>query len=175
MRIVVNEQIHLSELVPADRAACVRYLNDRDIYDQTLRIPYPYTEADFDRWLGIAEETTRQQGRPAHWAIRQQDGSVIGGLGFQNLAIGKSHQAQIGYWLGKPFWGRGIMTTVVRRVCAYAQEEFGLVRITAHVFIGNPASARVLEKCGFVQEGILRKECLKEGRYLDVKLFALVK
>jgi RimJ/RimL family protein N-acetyltransferase len=175
MNVVVNDRLFLSEIVPADRAACVRYLNDRDIYDQTLRIPYPYSEADFERWLGVAREATRQHGRPAHWAIRHLDGSLIGGLGFQNLAIGKSHQAEIGYWLGQPFWGQGIMTEVVGRVCAYAQEEFSLVRIIAHVYISNVASARVLEKCGFQQEGILRKHCLKDGRFLDVKLFALVK
>jgi ribosomal-protein-alanine N-acetyltransferase len=67
------------------------------------------------------------------------------------------------------------MTAVVRRVCEFAFAEFGLVKIIAHVFAHNPASARVLEKAGFQQEGFLRKHFRKDGRYFDVRLFALVK
>jgi ribosomal-protein-alanine N-acetyltransferase len=65
------------------------------------------------------------------------------------------------------------MTAVVQRVCRHAFEELGLVKITAHVFSDNQASARVLEKCGFRQEGFLRKHYLKDGRLIDARLFAL--
>ena len=67
------------------------------------------------------------------------------------------------------------MTAVVRRACRHAFEEFGLVKITAHVFPLNQASARVLEKCGFREEGFLRKHFLKGGRFVDARLFALLK
>ena len=67
------------------------------------------------------------------------------------------------------------MTAVVQRVCQHAFEEFGLVKIIAHVVTHNPASARVLEKCGFVKEGLLRKHYLKDGKLIDVKLFALLR
>ena len=67
------------------------------------------------------------------------------------------------------------MTEVVHRVCQHAFEEFGLVKIIAHVVTHNPASARVLEKCGYVQEGLLRKHFLKDGQFIDVKLFALLR
>ena len=80
-----------------------------------------------------------------------------------------------GLWLAKPFLGRGIMTALVQRMCRHAFEEFGLVKITAHVFPHNPASARVLEKCGFQQEGLLRKHFLKDGKFVDALLFALFK
>jgi [ribosomal protein S5]-alanine N-acetyltransferase len=99
----------------------------------------------------------------------------IGGCGFAGLQLGKSHRAEIGYWLAKPYWGQGIMTAIVRRLCEFAFAELSLVKIEAHVFAGNAASARVLEKCGFVQEGYLRKQYVKDGKYLDAKLFALVK
>ena len=81
----------------------------------------------------------------------------------------------VGYWLAKPLWGRGIMTAVVQRLCQHAFEEFGLVKITAHVFSHNTASARALEKCGFQEEGFLRKHFLKDGRFLDARLLALLK
>jgi RimJ/RimL family protein N-acetyltransferase len=67
------------------------------------------------------------------------------------------------------------MPAVVRRVCQHAFDELGLVKVTAHVFATNPASARVLEKCGFEQEGFLRKHYLKDDQYLDARLFALIR
>ena len=92
-----------------------------------------------------------------------------------DFEIGKSHRAEVGYWLAKTFWGRGIMSAVVRRVCQHAFDEFALVKIIAHVVTHNPASARVLEKCGFQQEGFLRKHFCKDGKLIDVRLFGLLK
>jgi len=174
MKLVVNDQVHLSEFRPSDKDALIAYLNDRDIYDRTLRIPFPYTDASADEWLALVARITNQQGRPVHWAIRTGE-ALIGGCGFDGFQVGKSHRAEVGYWLAKPFWGQGIMTAVVRRLCRHAFEEFGLVKITAHVFPNNPASARVLEKCGFQQEGFLRKHFLKDGQLMDARLFALLR
>jgi RimJ/RimL family protein N-acetyltransferase len=174
MKIVVSPHIHLSEFVPSDQAACVEHLKEKEIYDHTLRIPYPYTEANFQEWLEIVARTTQQQGRAVQWAIRNEEGSLIGGCGFDGFQVGASHQAEIGYWLAKPFWSRGIMSAVVRKMCAFAFAEFGLVKITAHVFANNQASARVLAKCGFEEEGYLRKHYFKDNQFLDARLFALV-
>jgi RimJ/RimL family protein N-acetyltransferase len=175
MKIVVNDQIHLSEFRSTDRDALAEHLNDRDIYDRTLRIPFPYTSADAEKWLAVSAGTTAQQGRPIHFAIRSSDDALIGGCGFDGFETGNSHRAEIGYWLAKPFWGRGIMTAVVRGVCLHAFEEFELTKITAHVFAHNPASARVLEKCDFQQEGFLRRHFQKDGQFLDARLFASLK
>jgi RimJ/RimL family protein N-acetyltransferase len=174
MRITVSDEIYLSEFQPSDQVACVHHLKEKEIYDRTLRIPYPYTGADFQQWLAIVAKTTQDQGRTVHWAIRKEDGLLIGGCGLDELVVGKSHRAELGYWLAKPYWGRGIMTAVVGRLCQFAFAEFGLVKITAHVFADNSASARVLQNCGFVQEGFLRKHYLKDGQYLDARSFALV-
>ena len=175
MKIIVTDHIHLSQFTPTDQTACLEHFKAKEIYDRTLRIPFPYTEADFRTWLEIVENATKQQGQPVHWAIRDGEGFLIGGFGFDGFQIGRSHQAEIGYWLAKPFWGRGIMTSVVRRACEFAFAEFGLVKIMAHVFADNESSAKVLEKCGFVQEGFLRKHHRKDGNFLDARLFALLK
>ena len=175
MTIVVNDQIHLSEFRSSDKPALVQHLNDRDIYARTLRIPFPYTDASADEWLALVAKITQQQGRPVQWAIRNAADALMGGCGFGDFQVGQSHRAEIGYWLAKPLWGRGIMTAVVQRLCQHAFEEFGLVKITAHVFPHNPASARVLEKCGFQEEGLLRKHFLKDGQFLDGRLFALLR
>ena len=173
MKIIVNDQVHLSEFRSSDKPALTQHLNDRDIYDRTLRIPFPYT--DTDAFLARVAKATEQHGQPAHFAIRTGDDALIGGCGLNDFEIGKSHRGEIGYWLAKSHWGRGIMTEVVQRLCQHAFEEFGLVKITAYVSTMNPASARVLEKCGFAQEGLLRKHFLKDGKLIDAKLCGLVK
>jgi RimJ/RimL family protein N-acetyltransferase len=175
MKIVVNDQVHLSEFRSPDKTALVQHLNDRDIYDRTLRIPSPYTDASAADWLALVAKITAQEGRQVHWAIRTAGDALIGACGFSGLQAGKSHLAEVGYWLAKAYWGRGVMTAVVQRLCQHAFEEFGLVKITAHVHPHNQASARVLEKCGFQEEGFLRKHFLKGGQFVDARLFALLK
>ncbi len=175
MKLLVADHFHLSEFQPTDKPALLEHLNEKAIYDRTLRIPYPYTEADAEAWLALSASTTRQQGQPVHWAIRDEAACLIGGCGFDGFQIGQSRRAEIGYWLAKPHWGRGIMSAVVRKVCRFAFDEWGLVKITAHVFACNTASARVLEKCGFEQEGYLKKHYQKDGQLIDARSFALLK
>lgn len=117
-------------------------------------------------------EASERHGEPVHFAIREGD-SLIGSVGFDGLT--KGHKAEIGYWLAKRWWGRGIMTAVVGTACDYAFAEWHLVRITAHLFESNIASAQVLEKNGFECEGLLWKHHLKDGQFLNSRLFALVR
>jgi RimJ/RimL family protein N-acetyltransferase len=173
MHLPINGQFHLTEFRSTDRTECVQHLSNRDIYDRTLRIPYPYTDADFEEWLTIVARATKRHGEPVHFAIRASDGSLVGGCGFDGLSEG--HHAEIGYWLAKPYWGQGVMTSVVGRACEHAWTRWKLVRITAHVFEFNLASARVLEKNGFVCEGYLRKHFLKDEQFIDSKLYAMVR
>ena len=173
IRIDERPGVSLSELRPADALALVKHLNDRDIYENTLRIPFPYSDDDANWFIEHAGETAAQHGHPLHFAIRQQQGELIGGCGFNSVAY--EHRAEIGYWLAKPFWGRGIMTDVVRTLCEHAISQWKLIRITAHVFEFNVASARVLQKCGFQLEGRLRKHHVKDGRPIDSQLYALVR
>jgi RimJ/RimL family protein N-acetyltransferase len=175
MKLIVNDHIYLSPFLPSDKPALVEHLREKVISDHTLRIPYPYTEDHADEWLALSARTTEQQGQPVHWAIREAGAALIGGCGFDGFQIGTSHRAEIGYWLARPYWGRGIMTAVVRQLCQFAFSDWGLVKITAHAFSFNAASARVLEKCGFEQEGYLRRHFDKDGQWIDVRLFGLLK
>jgi ribosomal-protein-alanine N-acetyltransferase len=172
-RIEVGDGICLTAVRESDKPAFVAWLSDEDIYTNTLRIPNPYSDADAEHFIGITAEATAQHGHPIHFAVRDEAEQLIGGCGFDGLAYG--HRAEIGYWLAKPYWGKGIMTSVVRSACEHAFAEWRMVKITAHVFSFNVASARVLEKCGFELEGLLRKHHLKDGKFLDSKLYALVR
>lgn len=103
------------------------------------------------------------------WAITVR-GNFAGGIGLK-LSKGK---AEIGYWLGRRWRGRGIMTRTVRTFSAYAHRRFSLVRLEAKAFPFNRASTRVLTKCGFKYEGTLRKNHFAKGKYLDDRIFAKV-
>jgi RimJ/RimL family protein N-acetyltransferase/predicted N-acetyltransferase YhbS len=175
LNIIVNDHVHLSAPRRSDKAALLACLNEKEIYERTLRIPFPYTEADAEDWLARWENTIRETGQPRAWIIRNEADLLIGGVGFEKPEIGKSHRAEIGYWLAKPYWGRGIMPAVVNKACEFAFREWGLAKITAQVFAFNTASARVMEKCGFEQEGYLRNHCLKDERLIDVRAYALVR
>lgn len=171
MKIQANERVHLSAFEPDDKLALVEHLQAKEIYDCTLRIPYPYKEADADAWLEIAARATVMHGRPVYWAIREPGGRLIGCCGLDGLESGKSHRAEIGYWVAKPYWGHGIATDAVRALSRWAFEELGLVKLTAWIFAFNQASARVLEKSGFEQEGYLKQHYRKDGNFIDARLF----
>ncbi len=175
---IVNRRLgsgfSITEIFAYDKAAYLEHLQEKQIYDQTLNIPYPYTEADADWWIHHVAEETAKQGRSVNWAIRERGGVLVGGIGYHSLEIGKSHQAELAYWLARPQWGQGIITEAVKQVTALAFDEFDLVRITANVFAFNMASARVLEKAGFQLEGHLRNHYKKDGKVFDGKLYAKV-
>jgi ribosomal-protein-alanine N-acetyltransferase len=100
---------------------------------------------------------------------------AIGSIG---LTLGHDvhrYTAELGYWLAEPFWGRGIMTRAVKAMAYFGFSELGLYRIRAEPYAVNPASARVLEKAGFLLEGTMRASAFKEGRIVDQLLYAKVK
>lgn len=174
MDILISNSLRLTGFRRSDQAALIEHLAEKEIYDRTLRIPYPYTQADAEQWLGIVEEREKSQRPRTNWAIRNGEENLIGGIGL-DVATGQPHRAEIGYWLAKPFWGQGIMTAVVTAVCRHAFEKLELAKITANVFAFNDASVRVLEKCGFEQEGYLQKHYFKDGRWIDARILGLIR
>jgi [ribosomal protein S5]-alanine N-acetyltransferase len=132
--------------------------------------PSPYTVAHADEFLAIATAeapTTR-------WAI-EIDGAVAGGIGVMRLGDVERVSAEIGYWLGEPYWGRGVMTEVVRAVTDHAFATFALTRIYAVPLATNVASHRVLEKAGYALEGRMRRSAIKHGEVVDQLLYADVR
>ncbi|WP_158265508.1 GNAT family N-acetyltransferase [Blastopirellula marina] len=172
MVIEVCADVMLSSLEEADAEACVDLLQEPEVHVGLLQMPNPYHREDYERWFALVQEDTRQLGQPIQFAIRELSGQLLGGCGANEMIPG--HKCEIGYWLGKPYWGQGIMTAVVEKLCDYLHRDFQLVRITASVFDGNTASMRVLEKNGFAHEGRMPKYYRKQGRYIDGERFAKV-
>src|ERR1700683_3321082 len=94
MNIIVNDRVHLSDFRASDKPALIEHLNDRDIYERTLRIPSPYTAASADEFFDKFAD--KQQSRPVAWAIRRPDESLIGGVGLDGVQIHQSHRADLG-------------------------------------------------------------------------------
>jgi RimJ/RimL family protein N-acetyltransferase len=154
-----------------DRASLIRFANNRNVWRNLRdRFPHPYGEAEADGWLAFVRDNPREVG----WAI-EVDGMAVGGIGLIPGEDVHARSAHIGYWLGEPYWGRGIMTAAVGRVSDYALGELGFARLEAPVYEWNPASMRVLEKCGYVREAVLRKSIWKDGRLIDSMLYVKVK
>ena len=154
-----------------DQPSIARYANNRRIWINLRdRFPHPYTLADADAW--VREVAGKDPPKQCGVEI---GGEVVGGIGLTLQEDIHRRSAEIGYWLGEPFWGRGIMSEVVPAFTAYALTTFDLCRIYAGVFEWNPASARILEKGGYNLEGRLRKSVTKDGRTMDQFLYARVR
>jgi RimJ/RimL family protein N-acetyltransferase len=155
----------------SDAESIAHYANNPNVAMRLRdRFPSPYTIYDAEGFLAAA---SRQDPRTA-FAIATRD-EAIGGIGLDLGSDVYRFTAELGYWLGESFWGKGIMTEAVTRFTAWAFEQLTLYRIYANVFGTNTASARVLEKAGFEFEGCLRAGVFKNGQILDQLLYARVK
>jgi [ribosomal protein S5]-alanine N-acetyltransferase len=147
----------------------VTLADDRAVADNLLdSFPHPYTLRDAYAFL---DRLAMRAGPPTHFAITLE-GAFVGMAGFEPLADVHRLGASVGYWLGRPYWGRGIATAAVRALSAHAFAAHAFERLQASVFAWNAASARVLEKAGYTLEARLRHSIVKDGRIADGLLYA---
>lgn len=154
-----------------DEPSLVRHANNRKVW-RNLRdsFPNPYTMADARQWVNLASTRLANQA----FAI-DVGGFAVGGIGLRPDDDINRHCAEIGYWLGEEYWGRGIATEAVTAVTDYALRSLGFGRLYAQIFEWNESSVRVLEKSGYEFEGRLRKSAIKEGTVIDQLLYACVR
>ena len=146
-----------------DLASLVTHANSRTIWvNMRDRYPYPYTHADGRAFIRASRRAEPQ----TSFAIAV-GGVAVGAIGFHLQSDVERVSAEIGYWLGEAFWGRGVATEALSAVTRYAIERHGLTRIFALPFAHNPASCRVLEKAGYLREGHLRRSAIKDGVIVD--------
>jgi len=153
-----------------DEPALVKYANNRNIWLNVRDLfPHPYTRSDARAWIRHARKKPE-----TNFAIASNI-EAIGGIGFLPQEDVYRRSAEIGYWLGEPYWSRGIITMALNVLVQYAFANFDLVRLYATVFEWNQSSVRVLEKNGFKFEGRLAKSVTKDGKTIDSFLYALVR
>ena len=155
----------------ADAASLCRHANNRNVSMHLRdRFPYPYGLEQATTFLGWLAG----QPSPTVWAI-EVDGEAAGGIGIELHSDVERVSAEIGYWLGERVWGRGIATEALRAVTAEAFTRYDLTRIYAVPFADHHASIRVLEKAGYVREGVMRHSAIKDGKVRDQALYATYK
>lgn len=161
----------IRSLRPSDAASIVKHIGTPSVARNMSAIPHPYSLEHADEWIVTASRRKPE----THFGITIQD-EVVGGIGVEIGEPGKlavsAHCAEIGYWLGESFWGRGIMSEAVVAVTEWAFSGLRLARIQAAVYARNPASARVLEKAGYTCEGRLRARYFRDGEFIDGLLYA---
>ncbi|MDR3405661.1 MAG: GNAT family N-acetyltransferase [Chthoniobacter sp.] len=158
----------------SDAASLMKHCGIYSVARNMGAMPHPYTLQHAEEWIGIASG-----GKPeSHFAITIDD-EVVGGIG---LHMGDperrgvcDHCAEIGYWLGESFWGRGIVSEALVALTEWAFTELGVVRLYAPVFARNAASARILEKAGYAFEGRLHARYFRDGEFIDGLLYAKVR
>jgi len=153
----------------ADIPELLPLVGAQEVAATTLRIAHPYTEQDARDFFELAQEPDQL------WlaVTLRADGRQIGGIG---LRIERQHQhAELGYWLGVDYWGRGYATEAAREMLRHGFEDLGLHRIFATHFKHNPASGRVLKKVGMHFEGCQREHLLKWGTFVDSEMYGILR
>jgi [ribosomal protein S5]-alanine N-acetyltransferase len=161
----------IRDFINEDKYSLVKYADNYNVYKNLRdRFPKPYTLHDAEEWIKLNKQTIP----PLSFAIANES-ELIGTIGLELYNDVYRKGCEIGYWLGEPFWGKGITTEAVKCFSNYIFNAYSFNRISAHTFSGNPASAKVLEKAGFSFEGRLRKGVYKEGHFYDVLLYGLLR
>ncbi len=165
--------VTIREWKESDAAALSAALNNKNVMNN-LRdgLPYPYTTADALFYINSCLSADKNE--QFCFAIVFND-QVVGSIGIFRQGNIHFRTAELGYYIGEKFWSKGITTEAVRLACRHVFDNTDIVRIYAEPFAENTGSCRVLEKNGFVLEGIMRKNAYKNGNFRDMKMYALVK
>jgi RimJ/RimL family protein N-acetyltransferase len=161
--VLRTDRLSLRRWRKEDEPSLLKYANNWNVAKNLRdRFPHPYTPKDAELWLGFAGGESPL----LNFAV-EVDSHAVGGISLMHNDDVFRLSAEVGYWLGEPYWGRGLATKALKLITDYAFSQFGLIRLEAGVFSTNPASGRVLEKAGYVFESRQRKAVIKQGQILD--------
>jgi ribosomal-protein-alanine N-acetyltransferase len=164
-------EIKLRKWRKSDLDSLVRYANNKNIADNlTDMFPYPYTRQDAEKFISYATSDT-----PNILFAIDVDGEAVGSIGIHPQTDIHRLNAELGYWLAEPYWGKGIISNAINKIVAYTFEHTEIERIFARPFGTNIASQKVLEKNNFRLEGRFEKTLIKCGELKDELIYAIRK
>jgi len=170
---LTTERLTLRPMRRGDARDLYAYASDPEVARHVLWSAH--RDLDESREMIRAARRQYRHGWPASYAITMRDsGRMVGTIGFMWLNV-EHRSAEVGYSLARDCWGRGLMTEALRAVTGFAFDTLRLNRLEAQHELDNPASGRVMEKCGFRPEGVLRSRLNNKGRFVDVKLWSLIR
>ncbi|RYY12207.1 MAG: N-acetyltransferase [Cytophagaceae bacterium] len=146
---------------------------DYEVARHTLNIPHPYGELEAQHWLALTQQHYAQGSAYPFALVLLATSELVGGMGLTPEP--RFGRAEAGYWLGRPYWGQGLATEALAALLRYGFEELALHKIYATHHADNLASGRVLLKNGFVLEGKLAQHVRRDGRYLDLWQYGLLR
>lgn len=157
----------------ADAPVVQQLASEYEIAANTLRIPYPYELKMAEEWIAGQAKAIGEQ-RELTWAvILKEKDLLIGSIGL--ILIKEFEQAELGYWIGKPYWNNGYASEAAAAVIEFGFKDLDLHRIHAHHLCRNPASGKVLQKIGMQHEGCLRHHIRKWGKFEDIEMFGILR
>ncbi len=148
-------------------------VGEKEIAANTMTIPHPYPDGEAERWIST-HQPRFEEGKAATFAVTLRDSDVL--IGAIGLSIKREHShAEMGYWIGKPYWNKGYATESTQALLRYGFETLGLNRIFAHHMTKNPASGRVMQKIGMTYEGTLPQHMRKGDGFVDLALYGITR
>lgn len=168
-----SARLLLRPFVPDDARGVQRLAGDRAIADTTLNIPHPYEDGLAEEWIAL-HGALFEEGTSVIFAILLQEAArLIGAISF--VLDRRVKSGELGYWIGKPYWGQGYATEAAARVLQYGFDTLQLNRVSARHLVRNPASGRVMQNIGMQYEGTLRQAVVKWDRYEDLNVYGLLR
>lgn len=171
--IIKTKYFILRPFKMSDAELVAKNVNNKTTYRNTLAIPYPYAIKDAKQWLRRVINNRRKKIPESMVFAIEINGKAVGSISINEIK--QEHKAEIGYWLGEKYQGRGIMTQAIKEITKYGFRELKFCRIYAQVFPFNRGSIRVLEKNGYKFEGTLKKGIKKNNKFFDCCIFAKTK
>ncbi len=169
-----TERLILNQPKKSDIEDLIFLLNETsEFYENTITFPYPYKKENAEFWIKMSENGFENKDHYV-FAIRDKENlKIIGGIGLHGISI---HQkAEIGYWIAKDFWNKGITTEALKEIIHFGFKSLKLNKLYASHYPHNPASGKVMEKCGMIYEARLNQEYFKNGKFLDVIRYSIFK
>ncbi len=169
--MLTEGNILLRRLEDSDREPLAKLVNNKKIWDNVRdMLPFPYTHKDAETFIKLA----KLEKTPMTFAIGYEE-RFCGVIGLTAQSDIYRKTAEIGYWLGEPFWNKGIATIAVKLITSYGLHSLGFIRIHTGVFEYNKGSMRVLEKNGYAKDGIFKKSIIKNGQIWDEHRFSITR
>lgn len=168
-----TERLLLRGFTLSDKEVVQVLCDDKDIASKTLSIPHPFNMEDAEAWIQD-KIAFFKQGKEMAWAICTiEDGTLLGAVGL--TMDSKNDAAELGFWMGREYRGRGYVTEAAKGVIDLAFLKLELNRVEAKHMAGNVASSKVLEKLGMQHEGLHRQQIKKWGEFKDIKSYAIIR
>jgi RimJ/RimL family protein N-acetyltransferase len=171
---LTGRNIVLRKLTLADADSITEHINNIDIIKWLLVVPHPYKKGDAVSFISSRQNERRTRKSYTFGISLKGEQEIIGIIDLSDIDW-EDKKAEMGFWIGKRFWGQGIMTEAINLIARFAFRELKLNKIYARVFEGNIASMKALEKNRFCHEGILRDEVYKYRRWIDEHYYGLLK